>query len=294
MLSGYTTHEGRFQSHDGLDLFFQDFTPTQSPPKGLFLITHGHGEHTDSYERLMNGIGSMGWAYVLWDQRGHGRSPGKRGFAKSFFDYTLDFKIFLNFVTQELVEFKNLPMVLISHSMGGLVTQYSLIDLTQTKALPKNLVAQVVSSPLMGVATQVPLYKKVAAEIALRVYPEITLWNELYPHQFTRDEEVLKSYDKDPLRHDKMSPGVYLDFLKALKKVHDEAHYINLPTLFQLAEKDSVVSTPQAQEVFAKLGSQIKKEIIYKGAYHEIYNDLDRIQAYGDLMSFVKPFGKSL
>jgi alpha-beta hydrolase superfamily lysophospholipase len=275
--------EGHFKSFDKSTLFFQEWS--QDRPKGIVIITHGHGEHADSYNRLTNGLLSTGFNFCAWDWRGHGRSEGKRGYAANFSDYCQDYYTFLKFLqTQD--QYQKLPWILIGHSMGGLV---QLLTLSKyTKEFP--IQAQVLSAPLTGLGVDVPLIKDLAALIAYHVYPKLTLWNELKSSQFSSDPAVLEEYTRDPLRHDQVSPGVYIGILKVLEHLKTDVEKIHLPTLMQLAGKDSVVSTPASEELFKFIGAKIKKLAIYENSLHEIYNDVYREEAFHDIQEFLRPF----
>lgn len=277
--------EGHFKSFDKTSLFFQEWS--QDRPKGIIIITHGHGEHADSYNRLANGLFDTGFNLCAWDWRGHGRSEGKRGYAANFSDYSKDLYSFLNFLKSQ-DQYKNLPWVALGHSMGGLI---QLTTLAQHESeFP--IQAQILSAPLTGLSVDVPLVKDFAALLAYHIYPKITLWNELKTSQFSSDSAVLEEYSRDPLRHDQISPGVYIGVLKALEHLKTEVQKINYPTLVQLAGKDSVVSTPASEDLFKYIGAKIKKLIIYENSLHEIYNDVYREEAFQDLREFLRPFGK--
>lgn len=280
-LNSFKQNEGRFEGHDGISLYFQEWVPT-TPPKGLFLITHGHGEHSDSYARFINGLSNTGYAFIAWDWRGHGRSDGKRGYASHFTDYVKDFNIFLDRVLK-MPEFKDLYIILSAHSMGGLIQISGLLE----RSPDPRIQAQILSAPLLGLTVDVPVMKDIAARVALQLYPKLTLWNELTNEQFTRDPGVLQEYPKDALRHDKVSPGVYLGFIQAISECQNRAALIKLPTLLLLGGKDSVVSTPAAERFFRHLGSQKKQLKIFPESLHEIYNDLDRNEAFEQIREFI-------
>lgn len=283
MKNPWKRHEGYFKGYNTEKLFYQEWSQPQ--PKGLIIITHGHGEHSESYHRLIDGLYGSGWNFIAWDWRGHGRSEGKRGYAGHFSHYVGDYQKFLELLSRQSA-YRQLPWVTLGHSMGGLIQTNELLQ--NKMNLP--IRAQILSAPLLGMRVEVPLLKDVAALAAFHVYPKLTLWNELYPHQFTRDTEVLKEYEKDPLRHDRMSPGVYIGFLQAFEFVHKHAGSLRLPTLLQLAGQDSVVSNTDSERFFEALGSPLKKKILYPESFHEIYNDLDREKSFQDIIDFIRPF----
>lgn len=284
----YKRREGFLNSSDNTRLFFQVWEKPKA--KGTIVISHGHGEHSDSYHRLVEAFKDDSWSFYAADLRGHGRSDGKRGFAAQFDDYCSDYYSFVNKV---ISEFKNNqgPVVLLSHSMGGLVQLSTLLDHPEFEVS-----AQVCSSPLLGVAVPVPSWKHKGAELINQFLPSTTLWNEITPDMLTRDPDVIREFELDVLRHDRMSPGVYLGFLNAIERVQARAAELTMPTLFQIAEEDKVVSATAAKTFFENLGSPKKQIIEYAdGACHEIYNDIIRNKVFEDLKVFLdsvmKPAG---
>lgn len=278
--SPYTRHEGFLKGHGGITLFFQ--TWEKAAAEGTVIISHGQGEHSECYHRLVNAFARDRWNFWAWDMRGHGRSEGRRGYVANFEDYVLDYQLFLKHALDD-PRLKGKPVVLLAHSMGGLVQLKTLIEKPQ---LPVS--AQVCSAPEVGLSLQPPAWKETAARFANTLLPQITLWNEITNDMLTRDPDVVREFEQDVLRHARISPGAYLGMLDAFTFVRGRAAEIRVPTLFQLPEQDPVVSTPEARQVFDKLGSERKELKVYGGgARHEMYNDLHRNEVYADLKAFL-------
>jgi alpha-beta hydrolase superfamily lysophospholipase len=276
----FKLREGYLSSADQTQIFFQVWEQPQA--KGTVLICPGHGEHTESYERTVQAFKKDKWSFYAVDLRGHGRSDGKRGFANDFDEYCQDYFTFVNSVVNELRK-ENGPVVLFSHSMGGLVELKTLLDHPELSPT-----ALVFSSPLLGVAVPVPEWKNKAAGFLGQWLPTVTLTNEITNEMVSRDPDVIRGYETDVLRHDRMSPGVYLSLLRTIEYVHARASDIKIPTLFQIAENDLVVSSPSAREFFEKIGTKKKKIIEYgEGATHEVFNDIIREQVCADLKKYL-------
>lgn len=281
MESQFTRNEGYFKGYKNESLFYQSWQ--KKDPELNVIITHGMGEHSESYTRLVNHFTSQNISFFSWDLRGHGRSNGKRGYAANFNDFVYDMEIFLE---EAFKTFKfKAPVILLGHSMGGLI---------QTKFLLTNpnkfqIKAQVLSSPLFGFSVAVPPIKDKAARLLYATFPKVTLGNELSPDMLTRDASVVAEYEKDHLRHEVISSGIYLGMIDSFQMIFPRANEITLPTFMQIAENDPVVSSPKAKEFFELISSANKRIVIYgDGARHENYNDIHREKVFQDLEKNLK------
>lgn len=279
--SGASRREGHFRGHGGTELFFQSWSRPEN--NETLVITHGIAEHSECYAPTAESLVERGWNIVAWDLRGHGRSEGKRGYVAEFADYSRDLAYLLKFLKSS-DRIKD-SFALVGHSMGGLVTLRFLADADKSAPTPRALV---LSSPLLGIALAVPVVKDMAAKLLNRVLPTLTLHNEIRYEELTRDLERLKHYDTDPLRHDKISPALYLGMLENCEYVKARADRITTPLLLQAAGKEKIVSLPAIKDFFPRAGSPDKKLIIYDESYHEIFNDLDREDVFKDMSDFLE------
>jgi alpha-beta hydrolase superfamily lysophospholipase len=271
--------EAFFEGYQSTKLYYQLWEPPQS--RGTIIITHGHGEHSGSYRRLIQSFEKESWTIYAWDLRGHGRSEGKRGYAKEFDDYCYDFVAFLDLVLARS-EVRAKPIVLFCHSMGALI---------ELKALLKNpkiyCHGMIVSSPLLGLSLKVPRFIDFVAKILNAILPRLTLSSILDGSKLSRDPQVLKEYQQDPLRHTSMSAGVYLGILESCQYVRKHAQQLHIDTLFLVSDRDQVISSSEAMEVFKKIGSHRKEIKVYHNAKHELVNDTIREKVFSDLKEYL-------
>ena len=69
--AGRAIHRHRWNPADG----------ARTRPRGVYLL-HGMSEHAARYERLAAHLADLGWRVGAHDHPGHGRSDGRRGFAR--------------------------------------------------------------------------------------------------------------------------------------------------------------------------------------------------------------------
>ena len=107
---------GEFTARDGTVLFEQAWTVAS--PKACVVIVHGYGEHSSRYAHVAERFNAEGFSVYTYDQRNHGKSPGKKGFIPSFDPMVDDLDGFLSEVRTRS---GGVPIIMFGHSMGGLV-----------------------------------------------------------------------------------------------------------------------------------------------------------------------------
>lgn len=271
--------EGQFEGFDQTELFFQTWTPENI--RGVLLLTHGLAEHSECYHTLARALSDDGWLVYAWDMRGHGRSEGKRGYVADISNLIDDLECFYRLIS---AKHRDQNLVLFGHSLGGLVT----LRFLESKQV--NYAAVALSSPCVGLSIPVPKFKEKLAHVANRWLPTLTMHNEIKYEDLTRDEEQIRSYHADALRHDKISPGLFLGMVDNFPLVFEHAAELKQPVLMQLAGQDRLVSTQAARELFEKLPNKKNQLIVYPESYHEIFNDLDRDKVTADLKKFLNSY----
>ncbi len=78
-LDGFTETTRTFTTRDGTELFYRAWHPGEPADRALILIHRGH-EHSGRVRNLVRELNLAGFSAFSWDSRGHGHSPGDRGF----------------------------------------------------------------------------------------------------------------------------------------------------------------------------------------------------------------------
>ena len=84
-------------------------------PARLVVLVHGYGEHIGRYEHVAQALVARGSAVVGPDHVGHGRSDGERALVKDFEPIVDDLRAVVEDARGDL------PVVMVGHSMGGLI-----------------------------------------------------------------------------------------------------------------------------------------------------------------------------
>ena len=120
-MANVASHTCEFVTWDGLNLFHR-LWPALHPTRKAVILFHGGHEHSGRFQDLVERLGREDISYFGWDARGHGQSPGRRGYAQSLRDITQDVHAFL----QHLSQAHNLSLsdtVLLGHSVGSLTVK---------------------------------------------------------------------------------------------------------------------------------------------------------------------------
>jgi alpha-beta hydrolase superfamily lysophospholipase len=264
------TFEANLKSKDGIDLFVRGWEP-ENKPKAVVALIHGHGEHVGRYEHVAKAMTDAGYVFAGFDLRGHGKSSGIRGHFPSWEAVMQDIRDFFVFLTQR---YPDLPQFLYGHSLGGLIVlTYALKNKTGLKG---------VIATGAGLRSQVHDQKlKVTIAKALgSIAPTALIPSGLDISILSRDPEVIKAYNSDPLTHDRMSLGFGKAGLNATDYAWEHAEEFSLPLLIMhgVADRNTY---PHGSADFSKLASKNNKDITLKlwdGMYHEVHNEPEKEQ----------------
>ena len=72
-----------FETHDKVALFYRYWPAASGTPRGAILLFHRGHEHSGRMAHLADELDLPDFAVFAWDARGHGLSPGERGFSPS-------------------------------------------------------------------------------------------------------------------------------------------------------------------------------------------------------------------
>lgn len=263
--------EGAFKAHKNIELFYQSWLP-QKEKRASIIIVHGVGEHSSRYAHVGEYFSSLGYAVYAFDQRGNGRSPGKRGHVNDFDEYTLDLKRFIEHLLLAG------QLFILGHSLGGLITVRFAMD------YPQNLSGIIVSSPALGLSMKIPLWQKALSYALNSLYPSFTMIDNGIPSKYlSHDTKVCSAYDSDPLVHRQRSVRFFMEFVKTLAKTFNEPEKLKCPSLFIQAGDDRIVSVERLKEFFRNIPAEKKILKIYPGFYHEILNEIEKDKVFRDI-----------
>lgn len=252
---------GFFQTRDRLSLYYQ--TRTAPSPKASIVFLHGVGEHIGRYESVFQAFAAQGYGCYGFDQRGFGRSEGKRGHVHAFQDYVDDAA---EFIDQIVVRDTSLPLFLFGHSMGSIfMLHYALQHASALKGL------LVFSCPLQ-LASWFAGSGGFLAGLLSGIAPRLPIPSLIDLEELSDDPRVIDDFEHDPYRVANVTIGWLHQFALARENIGRNAGRIFLPTLICHGSDDRIAAVSGAQALYERLGGNDKTLTIYAGFKHELLN----------------------
>jgi len=268
IMQDYTHATGTIIGKDGYEIFFQSWSVKK--PEGVLVIAHGLGEHSGRYVNLINALKGKGIDVYALDHRGHGKSAGKRGHVNSFSEYVDDLKIFINIVKNN---HPGLPLILLGHSMGGVIAfSYALSH-------QQDLDALILSSAGLIPTVEPPAMKAKMAMFLSRILPSVAVSNELDAEQISHDRKAIDAYINDPLVHDRITFRWFSEFIAEEQKCMDHAADLKMPLLVFHGTDDRICDFSGSILTHEKASSKDKTIHLFEGLYHETMNEVEHERA---------------
>ncbi|MGQ9629309.1 MAG: lysophospholipase [bacterium] len=270
--------EGTFRGAGGLDLYYQFWRPEGGECRAVLAIVHGFGEHSGRYTSVVNYLAPRGFAIYGFDNRGHGRSPGQRGYINSWSEYREDVRAFLRMVREQE---PGQPLFLMGHSIGGLIALECALH------HPEGLRGVIASGPTLGRVGISP-FLLILSRILSWVWPRFTMDTKLDSSAISRDPAVVKAYREDPLVHGKGTARLGTEMTAAVDWTQAHAADLQVPLLILHGEADRLAPPEASLAFFEKVTFPDKERYEYKGGYHEPHNDINREQVLADLLQWLE------
>jgi alpha-beta hydrolase superfamily lysophospholipase len=254
-------------------LYTESFAPAGTP-RGVVLINHGYAEHCGRYHEVAHVIVNAGWAAFSYDVRGHGKSPGERGYIERFAIYLEDLAAMQD--AARALAAADAPLVLLGHSHGGLIALRALAD-----DRPPRVTAAILSSPFLALRLAVPRFQLLLARIASRLAPKLAQPNALRVEDLTQDKAKQAERLADKLCFDVATARWFTEAAAAQDHVFAHASRIALPTTWLVGGDDPIADPARSQAVAAKIPGAKYHHLA--GMRHEVLNEIDRGKVFSEL-----------
>ncbi|MDM0081240.1 alpha/beta hydrolase [Variovorax sp. J31P179] len=261
---------------DGETLALRDWPLAAGAARAVVVLVHGLGEHAGRYGPLAARLNAWGFAARAADHHGHGASSGARGGLPSPTRLVDDLALVIDDTRNA---FPTLPLVLLGHSLGGLVAASAV-----ARGLRK-VDALVLSSPALDAGLSA--FQKLLVATLSRLAPGLRVGNGLALDALSHAPAVVDAYRADPLCHDRIGARLARFLANEGAAVQAAAPAWRVPTLLLYAGDDRLVN-PAGSRAFADAAPQaVVSSLCFPALYHEIFNERDAEPVFDALRAWL-------
>jgi alpha-beta hydrolase superfamily lysophospholipase len=274
-----TVHEKSFRTHDGVDLFYRFWPAASETPRGAIVVFHRGHEHSGRMAHLADELGLPDFAVFAWDARGHGRSPGERGFSPSFGTSVRDVQSFVDHIAATYGIAAE-DMAVVAQSVGAVLVA------TWAHDYAPRIRCMVLASPAFKVKLYVP-FARAGLKLMHALRGRFFVNSYVKAKLLTHDPARIASYETDPLVTRPIAVNILLGLYEAAERVVTDARAITIPTQLLISGDDWVVHHAPQHRFFERLGTPFKERHVLPGFYHDTLGEEDRALAIGKARDFI-------
>ncbi|QTD57941.1 lysophospholipase [Parasphingorhabdus cellanae] len=261
----------------GAKLYCQNWIPDEAP-KAVIILVHGYDEHSGRYAYFAEHCVNNGFAVHTLDHWGHGKSDGVHGFVPDFTVYHDGLDALLDQLPEDQ---RALPLILVGHSLGGLISASYLLENQSQFA------AAVLSGPAIKATEEPSSFMKGLSRFLSNVAPKMGVLS-LDATGVSRDPQVVADYLADPLvSGTKISARLAAEMMGYMEVVQNKADHIKLPMLLLHGEDDSLTAPEGSVFLHEHIGSDKKMLKIYPRLFHEIFNEPEKDAVLTDMTDWI-------
>jgi alpha-beta hydrolase superfamily lysophospholipase len=267
--------EGRLEGASGVGIFWQAWRPPAV--RAAIVLAHGASEHSGRYAWTADQLAERGYATYALDHRGHGRSEGARAYLDRMDNVVADLDQLVHLTAER---HPDAPVFLLGHSMGGCVA------LAYAIGHQDKLDGLLLSAPLAVLGAASPATRAAGAVLSV-VAPRLGVF-PIDSTGVSRDPEVVRDYDSDPLNyHGKLPARTVSELAKTVGRFPEQITRLTLPLLVMHGTADRIVPPAAGDLVDARASSEDKTYFRYDGLYHELLNEPERDRVVGDIADWL-------
>jgi acylglycerol lipase len=254
-------------SYDGTKLRFRK--DIVEDPKALIVISHGLCEHLNRYDYFTEKLNESGYSVYRYDQRGHGKSEGKRVFFSHYNEMPDDLDAIVDIAKKES---NGKKVFLFGHSMGGeTVALYGTKNPGKADAIITSGALTRYNNPIMG--DQFPI------EAPADTYVPNSLGDGV-----CSDIKVIEAYVNDPLVEKQISTELINQIYAGVQWLKKHTGNFVGPVLILHGADDGLVSVKDSLDFFEGINSKDKSLRVYANLFHEILNEPCKDEIIADIL----------
>lgn len=271
--------------------------------RGIVQISHGMAEHKERYKDFMTYLAQNGFAAIINDHRGHGKSVKSQADLGYF--YTLD--------TQAIVEdlynvskiakekYPHLPLYLFSHSMGTLASRLYLKKYdseisklilcgppTKNDAINLAIWLTKISLKVQGAKHRSKLLNYLAFNASNKKFEHPNYW-------LSSDLAEVEKYEQDPLCGYIFTNNGFFNLFLLMKEAFSEHEWNvsnpQMPIILIAGADDPIIQSKkkfqQLEAFLNQVGYHNTTSHLYENMRHELLNEKNKHIVYQDVLDFL-------
>ncbi len=271
--------EKTFRTHDGVDLFYRHWPASAQPRRGAIVLFHRGHEHSARMAHVVEELDLSDFDFFAWDARGHGRSPGERGFSPSIGTSVRDVETFVRHVgTTYGIAVEDIAAV--AQSVGAVLVSAWAHDYAP------NIRAMVLASPAFKVKLYIP-FARTGLKLQEKVRGNFFVNSYVKAKFLTHDPERVASFNADPLITRAISVNILLGLYEVAERVVADARAITIPTQLLISGSDWVVHHGPQHRFYEQLGALVKERHVLPGFFHDTLGERERAIAVAKARDFI-------
>lgn len=280
MVETRIAQEHHFVTSDNTSLFYRYWPALAAgaPRKVIVLFHRGH-EHSGRLQHIVDELAMPEADFYAWDARGHGRSPGERGFSPSLARSVCDVDEFVRFAAANS-QTDMLDVTVIAQSVGAVLAAAWAHDYAP------NIRGLVLASPAFKVKLYVP-FARAGLGLMYKLRGLFFVNSYVKGKYLTHDPQRVASFNQDPLIARAIAVNILLDLYRTAERLVSDAAAITLPTLMLVSGADYVVHRKPQRDFYQRLRHPLKEMHVLPGFYHDTLGERDRALAFDKIRAFL-------
>jgi len=271
--------ESIFSTSDNTQLYFRHWSATEKDSKKVIVLFHRGHEHSGRMQHIIDELMMPDTHFYAWDARGHGQSPGARGYSPSLARSVKDVDEFIRFVAQD-AQVNSDDIVVIAQSVGAVLVAAWVHDYA-----PK-IRGMVLVSPAFKVKLYVP-FARAGLGLMQRIRGLFYVNSYVKGKYLSHDPERIASFEQDKLITRQIAVNILLDLYNKSECLVADSSAITVPTQLLISGDDFVVHDKPQKQFYAGLRSTVKEQHILPGFYHDTLGEKDREIAFDKMRVFI-------